>query len=96
MDKTIDITKLNIISNDYNIVSGSYINSTSTPTLHQFSLNFNPGYKITEAPANVIDLPLNTRAINTLVSKIVDQDGNLINFQGEKISILLHLKPAPS
>ena len=93
-DKPIDITKINLISIDSNIVSGSYINSTSAHTLHQFSLNVSPGYKITEAPANVIYLPLNTRTINTLVLKIVDQDGNLINFRGEKISIRLHLKPA--
>lgn len=92
-DKTIDITKINTIVVECNIVSGSYINDISAHTLHQFSLVVSPGYKITEAPANVIYLPVNTKAINTLVLKVVDQDGNLINFRGEKISIRLHLKP---
>lgn len=92
-DKTIDITKINTILIECNIVSGSYINNVSAHTLHQFSLNVSPGYKITEAPASVIYLPVNTRTINTIVVKVTDQDGNLINFRGEKISIRLHLKP---
>lgn len=92
-DKTIDITKINTILIECNIVSGSYINNVSAHTLHQFSLNVSPGYKITEAPTNVIYLPVNTRTINTIVLKVTDQDGNLINFRGEKLSIRLHLKP---
>lgn len=93
-DRTIDITKINNIIVECNIVNGSYINSTSAHTLHQFSLVVSPGYKITEIPANVIYLPVNTERISTLVLKVVDQDGNLINFRGEKISIRLHLKRA--
>ena len=90
-DKTADITKIDIISLDCDVVNGSYINS-SAHTLHQFSLNVSPSYKTTEAPDNVIYLPLNT--INTLVLKIVYKDGNLTTFRGEKISVRLHLKPA--
>lgn len=92
-DKTIDITKINTIIVECNIVTGSYINNISAHTLHQFSLNVSPGFKITESPVNVIYLPVNTTSLNTIVVKLVDQDGNLINFRGEKISIRLHLKP---
>lgn len=92
-DKTIDITKTNTLLIECNIVSGSYINNDSAHTLHQFSLNVSPGYKITETPTNVIYLPVNTRSINTIILKVIDQDGNTINFRGEKISIRLHLKP---
>lgn len=91
-DKTIDITKINTVIVECNIVNGSYINNTSAHTLHQFSLVVSPGYKITESPVNVIYLPVNTRTISSIVLKVVDQDGNLINFRGEKISIRLHLK----
>lgn len=93
-DKTIDITKINTVIIECNIVSGSYINNVSAHTLHQFSLLVSPGYKITETPANVIYLPVNTRSINTLAVRVVDQNGNLINFRGEQISIRLHLKPS--
>lgn len=93
-DKPIDITKINTIIVESNIVSGSFINDTSAHILHQFSLNVSPGYKITEAPANVIYLPVRSKTINSIALKVVDQDGNLINFRGEKISVRLHLKPA--
>lgn len=92
-DRTIDITKINTVIIECNIVCGSFINNTSAHILHQFSLNVSPGYKITEAPANVIYLPVNLKTINSIVLKVVDQDGNLINFRGEKISIRIHLKP---
>ena len=92
-DKTVDITKINTILVECNIVSGSYINNVAAHTLHQFSLNVSYGYKITEAPANVIYLPVNTRSINTIALKVTDQNGNFINFRGEKITIRLHLKP---
>lgn len=92
-DNPIDITKINTISVECNIINGSYINEVSAHTIHQFSLRVSPGYKITEIPINVIYLPVNSRQINTLVLRVVDQGGNLINFRGEKISIRLHLKP---
>lgn len=93
-DKVIEITKVNTIVIECNIVTGSYINNKSAHTLHQFSLVVSPGYKITENPTNVIYLPVNTNTINTIVLKVVDQSGKLINFRGEKISIRLHLKPS--
>lgn len=92
-DKTIDITNINTVIIECNIVNGSYINNVSAHTIHQFSLDVSPGYKITERPTNPIYLPVNLREISTLVLRVVDQDGNLINFRGEKISIRLHLKP---
>lgn len=92
-DKTIDISKINTILIQCNIISGSYINDQLAHTLHQFSLAVPPGYKIIESPSNVIYLPVNTKTINTLILKVTDQDGNLLNFRGERISIKLHLKP---
>ena len=51
-----------------------------------------PGYKINEVPSDVIYLPINTRIINNISVNIIDQDGKLINFRGETITIRLHLK----
>ena len=50
-----------------NIVSGSYKNKVSAHTPHQFSLNMSPVYKIAEAPANVIYLPVNTKSMEVAV-----------------------------
>lgn len=92
-DKAIDITKINNICVQCNIINGSYINNESAHTLHQFSLVVSPGYKITETPQNVIYLPVNTTQINSITLKVVDQNGQIINFRGERITIRLHLKP---
>lgn len=92
-DNPINITKINNIIIKCNIIAGTYINNTPAHILHQFALAVSPGYKITEIPQNVIYLPVNTQQINSIILEIVDQDDNLINFRGEKITIRLHLKP---
>jgi len=92
-DKAIAITKINSVCVQYNIINGTYINNGTAHILHQFALVVSPGYKITEVPQNVIYLPVNTKEIHSIALKICDQDGNLINFRGERITIRLHLKP---
>jgi len=37
-------------------------------------------------PQNVIYQPVNTKEIHSITLKIVDPDGNLISFRGERIS----------
>lgn len=92
-DQPINITKINTLSLNCNIVSGSYVNNTSSHVIHQFAPSVSPGYKTNETPDNVIYLPVNTTTIHTPILKITDQDDTLINFRGEKITIRLHLKP---
>lgn len=88
----INITNLNTIRVECNIATGSYINNMSAHTIHEFSPDVPPGYKIIETPTNVIYFPINTRQINNLTIKVVDQEGELINFRGEKITLRLHFK----
>jgi hypothetical protein len=84
------ICKLTIIDDDDEVIddaynetkfSTSYINNKQAYTVHEFSSIVASGYKIVEVPANIIYLPLNTRRISNLPVKLVDQDGNLINFK---------------
>ena len=89
----VDINKVNVIRVECNIISGSYINNTRSHTIHEFSPETGAGYKITEVPKNVIYLPVNVKRISTLTLKLVDQDGDLVNFRGERITIRLHLTP---
>ena len=89
----VNILKVNVIRIECNVVTGSFINNSSAHTIHEFSLNVMPGYKIIETPHNVIYLPVNTRRISSITVKVVDQDDNLINFRGETITLRLHLKP---
>lgn len=92
-DLAVNIIKVNAIRVECNIISGTYINNKAVHTLHEFSPEVGPGYKIVEVPRNVIYLPVNVKRISSLTLKLVDQDGDLVNFRGETITIRLHLKP---
>lgn len=92
-DLPIDINRVNVIRVECNITIGSFINNKPVHTIHEFSPEVGPGYKIIEVPKNVIYLPVNVKQISSLSLKLVDQDGYLINFRGETITIRLHLKP---
>lgn len=92
-DSNLMITDTNIIRLECGIVSGSYLNNQPSHILHEFCINVEPGYKIDEIPLNVIYLPVNTKEISSIIVRIVNQNGTLINFRGETISLRLHLKP---
>lgn len=88
----INIINVNAIFIECNIVCNSFANGKSTHIIHMFYPTVPPGFKIVEHPTNVIYLPINTREIREITLKIVDQNGKLINFKKELITIRLHLK----
>lgn len=90
----VDILKVNVIKVECNIVSGAYHNNKRVHTVHEFSPSVPPGFKIIEVPQNVIYMPINTKIINNIQIKLVDQDDDLVNFRGEVITVRLHLKKA--
>lgn len=91
-DLPVNINKVNAIRIECNIITGSYSNTNHSHILHEFSPMAEPGYKIIEVPKNVIYLPLNVKTISTITVRLVDQDGDLINFRDEKITVRLHLR----
>lgn len=88
----IRVTDLNIIRIECNIVGGTYINGKASHTIHQFTPNVAPGYKIVEVPRNIIYLPVVTNEISSIYLKFTDQDGNPIDFRGETVTCRLHIK----
>lgn len=88
----IRITDLNIIRIECNIVGGTYINGKTSHTIHQFTPNVAPGYKIVEVPRNIIYLPVVSNEISSIYLKFVNQDGNPIDFRGETVTCRLHIK----
>jgi len=68
-----------------NTINGTYINGETAHTLHQFALVVSPGYKITGVAQYVIYLRVNIKEIHSITLKIVDQDGNLINFRVKEL-----------
>lgn len=88
----VDIMKVNTLDIQCNISSGAYINGIPSHSLHMFAPKVAPGFKIVEAPHNVIYLPVDVTMLDTLSLKICDEHGNLVNFRGEEITIRLHIR----
>lgn len=93
--RPVDIMKVRIIRVDCNITAGAYINSEKSHTLFEFDIDVEPGFKITKEPLNIIYLPVRPagrQSIENITLRILDDDGDLINFNGEKIIVKIELK----
>ena len=89
----LNITDIETINIECNLIQGSYINGESSNILYTFPAFSVPlGYKIIEKPFSSIYFPLNVRTISEMRIKVIDQKERLINFNGEIININLHLR----
>lgn len=91
----VDIMKVRIIRIDCNITSGAYLNSQECHTLFEFDIDVEPGYKLSKEPQNIIYMPLKPNGrqfIDNITLRILDDNGHLIDFGGEKIIVKLELK----
>jgi hypothetical protein len=86
------ILKFNVLRVECNITGGAYINNKKVHTIHEFFPAVPPGFKIIEIPSKVIYQPIVVKSINYIRLKIVDENGDLVNFRGETITIRLHIK----
>lgn len=91
-DSNVDIMKVNIIRVECNITKGSYINGSPAHTIHEFSPRVPPGYKISEVPNNVIYYPITVKSVSSFDISLIDQDNDLVDFRGERITIRIHIK----
>lgn len=91
-ESTIDISPVNTLRIQCNIIENSYNNGRPDHTIHEFSPTVPPGYQIIEVPSSIIYLPVNVEIIDTISLSVVDESGQLVNFRNENISIRLHLR----
>lgn len=88
----VNISNLNTIRIDCNIVTGSYINGNKTHTLYEFAPATETGYKIIEVPRNIVYLPITSKKISFIQISLLDQDGKRLDFRGETICVRIHIK----
>lgn len=88
----VNILSTTVVRIECDVVSGSYINGTSSHIIHEFAPNVPPGYRIIEIPKNVIYFPVNQNNISSINIRILDINNNLINLRGEEVQLYLHLK----
>ena len=91
-DAPVNINKVNVLEVRFNAVQGSYKDGRNEHILHSFYPTVEPGFKIVETPSNVIYLPVNVQSLRNITVSVHDQDGGIVNFRGEVITVRIHLK----
>jgi len=91
-DFVVNIFRVNLIDVQCNIANGSYTNGVPSHSIYAFSPKVAPGFKIHEVPNDVIYFPVNVNQLNDIEVTIVDQNGNMIDFRKERITVRLHIR----
>ena len=91
-ENVVNILSINSLLVNLDIISGSYVNSSSQNTIYSFFPNVSPGYKIVESPINLVCLPITLDTIHSLETSITDQDGNQLNLRGETLTMRFHIR----
>ena len=88
----VNILTINSILFNIYIISGSYVNGSTQPTMYSFLPDVSPGYKIIENPHNLLYLPITSDTIHSITIWLTDKNGNELNIRGENLSMQFHLR----
>jgi hypothetical protein len=90
----VDITKVNSVLVNVDIISGSYVNGNQSPAIYSFDPNrVSPGYKIDERPnPTLIFYHVSRLCINSVRVWLTDQDHNPIDTRGERVTVKLIIR----
>ena len=91
-ENMVNILTINSILVNIDIISGSYVNGSTQPTIYSFFPDVSPGYKIIENPHNLLYLPITSETIHSITIWLTDQNGNELNLRGENLSMRFHLR----
>ena len=91
-ENTVNIMRVNSIFVHCNIINSSYVNGVLRPVIYSFFPSCLPGEKIIEKPNTLIYLPISLDVIPHMTSWITDQNNELIDLQGEKLTLKFHVR----
>ena len=93
-EKPVNILSINSILVNIDIIDGSYVNGKTKNTIYSFFPDVSPGFKIIESPVNLVYLPILPQTIQNINLSITDQDENILNLRGEKLTARFHIREA--
>src|SRR5579863_7915947 len=89
----VDIMPINTILVNMDIIQGSYVNGNASPTIYAFYPSVSPGYKIIERPSPALTyFLLSHHDISRIRVWLTDQDGKIVDFRGERITLRIHIR----
>jgi len=91
-ENVVNISKINCIKVQCNLISGSFNDGIASQTIHEFFPTVPPGYKIIEVPKHLVFYPLHSTTISKVQITLKDQNDNFINLRGEPITVRLQVK----
>ena len=76
-----------------NIARGMYLNNKQTDIIFSIPAFTTPlAHRIVQEPSKIMYFPLKTKSITDLIVQIKDDKERLVDFGGEQVMVLLHLK----
>jgi len=91
-ERTPQITSINVINVECNIITGSYRNGKRSLSIYSFYPDIPMGYKLIERPTNLLFLPVHVREISNITLRLTNQEGSLVDFNEEEVTIHLILR----
>ena len=91
-ENMVNILTINSILVNIYIISGSYFNGSTQPTIYSFFPDVSPRYKIIENTHNLLYRPITAESIHSITIWWTDQNGNELNLRGENLSMRFHLR----
>ena len=89
----VDINRVNTILVNVDFIEGGYVNKTISASIHNFSPKVGPGYKIIEKPSpELIFYRVSKHFIPDVRIWLTDQNSNLIDLQGERITVRILIR----
>lgn len=88
----VNILPLSMIRVECDLIKGTYTNGLPSHILYEFVPNVPPGYRFIEVPQSIIYFPVNKNIISSINIKILNEQGQYIDFREECVHIRLHLR----